>query len=83
MCGNDLMAVGCLRAADDLGFVVPLDLRVTGFDHVPWAELVRPRLTTMEVPASQIGYEAARQIFEHTSRNRTLISCQLVKGESC
>ncbi|MBC7345528.1 MAG: substrate-binding domain-containing protein [Clostridia bacterium] len=62
MCGNDLMAIGVIRALEDLGLRVPEDLGVTGFDHILWADLVRPILTTVEVPIHQIGYEAARRL---------------------
>ena len=58
MCGNDLMAIGAIRAAEDLGMRVPQDISIAGFDHVLFADLVRPRLTAVSVPAYEIGMEA-------------------------
>ena len=44
---NDDMAIGVLRALADAGRRVPSDVSVVGFDDIPAAEYLRPRLTTM------------------------------------
>jgi DNA-binding LacI/PurR family transcriptional regulator len=44
---NDDMAIGVLRALADAGRDVPADVSVVGFDDIPAAEYLRPRLTTM------------------------------------
>jgi DNA-binding LacI/PurR family transcriptional regulator len=44
---NDDMAIGVLRALADAGRRVPADVSVVGFDDIPAAEYLRPRLTTM------------------------------------
>jgi len=80
--GNDLMAVGAIRAVEERGLRVPEDIGVAGFDHVPLADLVKPRLTTVEVPASRIGEEAARQLIEGACRDFCL-PVELIPGASC
>lgn len=45
---SDLMAMGALRAAAQLGRTVPDDLRVVGFDDSRIARATLPELTTME-----------------------------------
>lgn len=84
MCGNDLMAIGAIRAAEDLALCVPDDLGVTGFDHILWADLVRPVLTTVEVPIHQIGCEAARRLVdgELGGSRRSPLFVFLVSGTS-
>lgn len=57
--GNDLMAVGALRAARDAGLRVPEDLSVVGFDGIPLAELVDPPLTTVKQPIYEFGRRLA------------------------
>lgn len=52
---NDMMAIGCLRAAEELGLRVPEDLTVVGADDVRLASYVRPRLTTIRQPMYEIG----------------------------
>ncbi|WP_299029202.1 substrate-binding domain-containing protein, partial [uncultured Thermanaerothrix sp.] len=79
MCGNDLMAIGAIRAAEDEGLRVPDDLGVTGFDHVPWSDLVRPPLTTVEIPAFRIGQEALHKLLRD-SVNIYCLETRLIRG---
>ena len=59
MCANDLIALGVLEAARDQDLRVPADLAVVGFDDIPTAKLVTPRLTTIINPATLVGYACA------------------------
>ncbi len=52
---NDLLALGALRASEDLGLSVPGDLSIVGFDDVDAARLVSPSLTTMRQSAAEVG----------------------------
>jgi LacI family transcriptional regulator len=51
VCGNDLMAIGVLKAAEKTGVKVPGDVAVTGFDDIFLAALVKPAITTVREPA--------------------------------
>jgi LacI family transcriptional regulator len=57
---NDLLAMSALRAAGDLGLRVPADLSVVGFDDIPMANYLVPRLTTV----TKNAHSAGRQAFE-------------------
>jgi DNA-binding LacI/PurR family transcriptional regulator len=57
---NDLLAIGALRAAGDLGLRVPDDLSIAGYDDIPMAKYLMPRLTTASKEAARLGREAAR-----------------------
>lgn len=46
LCANDEMALGCLDALNDLGYAVPRDVSVLGFDDMG-AESCTPPLTTV------------------------------------
>jgi len=81
ICGNDLMAVGTLRAAEDLGMRVPQDLSIAGFDHVLFADLVRPRLTAVSVPAYEIGMEAMLSLLSEDITSKRF-PVKLIIGES-
>jgi DNA-binding LacI/PurR family transcriptional regulator len=61
-CANDLMAVGALKACAAAGVVVPRDLSVVGCDDIELATLVTPELTTIAVPARELGARAARTL---------------------
>jgi LacI family transcriptional regulator len=70
MCGNDLIAIGVLRAARQLGIRVPDDLSVVGFDNIPWAAIVTPALTTINQPVSEMAAVALRLILDRLDRPR-------------
>ncbi len=59
---NDLMAIGALRAASDLGLRVPADLSLVGYDDIPLASYLTPRLTTNSKDMVYVGREAAKML---------------------
>jgi LacI family transcriptional regulator len=54
-----MMAVGALEYCRAHGISVPGDVSVVGFDDVPMAPLLTPRLTTVRQPAQEMGHAAA------------------------
>ena len=52
---NDLMAMGAISAAQELGLLVGTELSITGFDNIPMAEHTHPPLTTLHQPIYEIG----------------------------
>ncbi|MGY3766754.1 LacI family DNA-binding transcriptional regulator [Vagococcus vulneris] len=63
-CGNDQMAIGAYRAAFEKGLSIPDDLSIIGFDNLEITEFLNPPLTTVEQPAFDIGYIAAKNLFQ-------------------
>jgi LacI family transcriptional regulator len=61
---NYLMTVGLLRAAEEMGMRCPEDFGLVSFDDYPWLAIFRPRLTTVELPKYQIGFEATELLLE-------------------
>lgn len=59
-CLNDLVAVGAMKAAARAGVAVPAELSIIGCDDLDLAKLVTPELTTVTVPARELGARAAR-----------------------
>ena len=57
---NDLMAVGMLRAARDMGIAIPDQLSIIGIDDIPMAAYSAPPLTTIKQDFLMIGQEAAK-----------------------
>jgi LacI family transcriptional regulator len=55
---NDLLAMSALRAAADLGLRVPGDLSLVGFDDIPMANYLVPRLTSVTKDARALGKKA-------------------------
>ncbi len=61
---NDLMALGCIMAAQAMGLEVPKDVAIIGFDDIPQATWSRPKLTTVAQHPVEIGEQLARVLFE-------------------
>jgi DNA-binding LacI/PurR family transcriptional regulator len=59
-CANDLIALGLMTAAAQLGRAVGSDLSVAGFDDIFVSELVTPGLTTVRQSITRLGSEAAQ-----------------------
>jgi DNA-binding LacI/PurR family transcriptional regulator len=57
-CSSDQIAMAVMRDARQLGFDVPGDLSVAGFDGVRVGQLLSPELTTVVQPTSDIGRTA-------------------------
>lgn len=61
---NDLMALGVLLAARELGLDCPRELSIVGFDNLDFAEFTAPALTTVHQSGYQLGTTAARVLLE-------------------
>ncbi len=57
---SDVMAVGALDAIATRGLRCPEDVSVVGYNDIPVSRFVSPPLTTIEMPAEELGAEAAR-----------------------
>ncbi len=61
---NDLLAIGVMRAAADLGLRIPDDVSVASFDDLPIARYLNPRLTSVYRDTRAEGQQAAKLLFE-------------------
>ena len=59
LCFSDVLALGVMRVASELGLAVPGDLSVVGFDDSPAAHRSTPRLTTVRQDVAAKGRLAA------------------------
>lgn len=55
LAGNDLSAIGCIRALKSHGFDVPADISVVGFDDIDIAQYFTPPLTTVRNQIARQG----------------------------
>lgn len=58
-CANDLMAIGFINRAVELGLQVPEDISVAGFDGISLGTYIRPTLTTISTDPHELGRRAA------------------------
>ncbi len=72
---NDQMALGALRALEEMGVRVPEDVSVTGYDDIPEAAYFSPPLTTVRVDFGQqgrIAFERLLTLIDGVERHEEL-----------
>jgi DNA-binding LacI/PurR family transcriptional regulator len=85
---NDTLAIGALEAVEEMNYRVPDDIAIIGFDDIPEAQWVRPRLTTIAQYPGEMGQKLAQALFERIDGERDSprrvfeVSCQFVERES-
>ncbi|SHJ80771.1 LacI family DNA-binding transcriptional regulator [Tepidibacter formicigenes] len=57
-CGNDLIAIGAIKALKEMKLKVPDDVSIVGFDDIYMSSLIDPELTTIRQPNYEMGYKA-------------------------
>lgn len=85
--GSDHQSLGTYRALHDRGLRAPEDVSVVGFDDLPFAEWVTPRLTTVRQPLAEMTAVAARMVLqriagEELETMRVELATKLVVRES-
>lgn len=64
---NDNMAVGAYRAIHKLGLRIPADIEVASFNDISVARFMNPPLTTVRLPAEEIGETAVDMLLEQVN----------------
>ena len=85
--GNDIMAIGCMRAIQEAGYHVPEDVSIIGMDDTSICLACTPQLSTVHVFRRELGQTAVRTLFSlPEERNgcwiKTEIGVQLVMRDS-
>ncbi len=63
-CFSDIMAMGAMRAIQDMGYSIPEDFSVTGFDGQPISQMLIPALTTVAQDGRKLGHESAAMLHD-------------------
>jgi DNA-binding LacI/PurR family transcriptional regulator len=84
---NDLLAIGALRAIKDLNLNVPQDVSLVGYDDIPLAKYLDPRLTSASKNGEKMGQEAMRLLLARLDdgerpRQKIRIPARLILRES-
>ncbi|EHK9178589.1 substrate-binding domain-containing protein [Vibrio parahaemolyticus] len=59
---NDMMAMGVINAANELGIKVPDNLSIIGYDDIHIAKFMSPSLTTIHQPKYRLGQAAVETL---------------------
>lgn len=84
---SDAIALGVIHGAQDLGYRVPEDIEVFGFDNTKLATMVRPTLSTVVQPMYDIGAVAMRLLTkfmnkEEVEEKKVILPHRLIERNS-
>jgi DNA-binding LacI/PurR family transcriptional regulator len=84
---DDIVALGVLRGVTELGYRVPQDLSLVGFNNIMMSELSSPPLSSIDIGIYQMGYTASQTLIravkeEPIHQNRIIIPHRLIVRES-
>jgi len=83
---SDVVALGAFAALHDAGLRCPDDVSVVGFDDIPLAAFFDPPLTTVRIPAHDLGLAAGSALLDRIAGrpvpSRTLLPTELVVRSS-
>ncbi|HEX2913701.1 MAG TPA: LacI family DNA-binding transcriptional regulator [Chloroflexia bacterium] len=85
---NDSMAFGVMEAVRERGLSIPADVSIIGFDDIPQASSVHPRLTTVRQPLEQMGRVSTKMLLdliENPDRppEKIELPTKLIIGHTC
>jgi Transcriptional regulators len=79
---SDLVAIGIMNTAQDLGLMVPDQLSVLGIDGTSLCTIVRPRLTAIQQAFYEMGRLGAQTLVDHTRIASAFTSFKILPGSS-
>ncbi|WNS43967.1 LacI family DNA-binding transcriptional regulator [Paenibacillus sp. MMS20-IR301] len=62
VCANDYIAVNFMKSLKNLGYSIPGQLVVCGFDNSPESSIIEPHLTTVHIYSIEMGVKAAEML---------------------
>jgi len=80
-CYNDMMAFGAMKALKELGFRIPEDVAVVGYDDIMFSSLVCPPLTTIRIKKFEMGFEAFRMLLQRLRGQRKRVKRKILDVE--
>ncbi len=79
-CGNDLIAIGAIKALKERGIKIPQDVKVIGFDDISISKYMDPPLTTIRQPIYEMGEEAVGMLID-VINNKEMEMSKVLKTE--
>ena len=87
-CASDMMALGAMNAAHAVGWRIPEDVALVGFDDMLFAETLRPPLTTVHQHINELGMKATELLIrliegEPLQVTQVMLTAHLIVRSSC
>lgn len=87
VCLSDMLAIGVYEASREIGFKIPRDLSVVGYDNIFMTAYLAPPLTTIHAPKIRIGELSIKILLDQIEENdieyhKIILDIRLVERES-
>lgn len=85
---SDTVALGAIQAIHERNLKIPADVAIVGFDDIPLAPYIDPPLTTVRLPAYELGWGSADLLIrllsdEDVKNSEIFLETELVIRDSC
>lgn len=81
VCSNDKAAISLMFVLQSLGYKIPDDISIIGFDNIELCERVTPQLTTIDVKKEIMGQKAVRRLLYKKSNKKNMSECVAIGVE--
>ncbi|MBR2263332.1 MAG: LacI family DNA-binding transcriptional regulator [Firmicutes bacterium] len=87
-CANYEITFGAMIALNEMGIRIPEEISMIGFDNLPLARVIKPRLTMVMQPMEELAHKAAELLIDRIEENAPQtpqiirMQAELVEGES-
>ncbi|MBN2540450.1 MAG: LacI family DNA-binding transcriptional regulator [Bacilli bacterium] len=89
ICASDMLAIGAIKAIQEVGLNVPEDYSIIGFDGINAGQLISPTLTTIRQDTEQMGVTAAKNVLKMIKSKKRMrcgntitVKTSLLEGET-
>lgn len=79
--GNDVMAVGAIKATTKLGIHIPNELKIIGFDGIELGTAISPELSTMKQPIIQLGEKSSELLLNYINGPENVLRHHVYQAE--
>lgn len=87
VCANDVMAMAACFSLHELNYSVPVDVKVTGFDHLLSVRMYYPTIASVDRNWDNMGYQSLQYLLDKINGKAPIpeqrINSYAVLGESC
>jgi len=85
---SDVMAIGAMRAVQEVGLEIPRDIAFVGFDDLPVASTLPIKLTTVHQPITHFGIKAVDLLLDMIEKGtkparRMILDTELIIRDTC
>lgn len=87
VCSNDYAAIALMMGLQKLGYKIPQDISIVGFDNIDMTERISPKITTINVDKKEFGKKAVERLCQLINTKTelsasTILSVELIEKAS-